>query len=138
MHAVDEPCFIVEPHPPGTKLVSSGLPVFPLYYANDDDGERRLGSDSRLTFTAPADGAYLVRVRDARGDGGDRFAYRLTVRPPRARFQRQAATAPIPRSTPAAASGSRSSVDRIDGFDGEVRSRHRRPARRVSRLRRRW
>ena len=33
--------------PPGAKLVPNGLPVFPLYYANDDDGERKLGSDSR-------------------------------------------------------------------------------------------
>ncbi|HEV3137883.1 MAG TPA: PPC domain-containing protein, partial [Pirellulales bacterium] len=86
VHAVDEPCFIVEPHPPGTKLVANGLPVFPLYYVNDDDGQRRLGSDSRLTFTAPADGTYLIRVRDARSDGGDRFAYRLTVRPPQPDF----------------------------------------------------
>src|SRR4029077_1914353 len=58
VHAVDEPCFIVEPHAPGAKLVANGLPVFPLYYVNDDDGQRRTGSDSRLTFTAPADGDY--------------------------------------------------------------------------------
>src|SRR5260370_39676162 len=64
-HALDEPAYIVEPHPPGTKLVPTGLPVFTLYYANDDDGERKLGSDSRLLFTAPADGSYLVRVTDA-------------------------------------------------------------------------
>ena len=76
-HALDEPCYIVEPHPPGTKLVPNGLPVFPLYYANDDDGERKLGRDSALTFTAPADGEYLVRVSDVRELGGDRFAYRL-------------------------------------------------------------
>ena len=80
VHAVEEPCFVVEPHPPGAKLNSTGLPIIPLYYANDDDGHRQLGSDSRITFTAPADGAYLVRVRDARGAGGDRYAYRLTVR----------------------------------------------------------
>ena len=120
MHAVDEPCFIVEPHAPGTKLISTGLPVFPLYYANDDDGQRRLGSDSRLTFTAPADGAYLVRVRDARGDGGDRYAYRLTVRPPEPDFNVRLSGGD-PRSPPAAASEFTVSVDRIDGFEGEVR-----------------
>ena len=27
-HALGEPCYIVEPHPPGTKLVANGLPVF--------------------------------------------------------------------------------------------------------------
>jgi WD40 repeat protein len=119
VHAVDEPCFIVEPHPSGTKLVSSGLPVFRLYYTNDDDGQRRLGSDSRLTFTAPADGAYAVRVRDARGAGGDRFAYRLTVRRPQPDFNvRLEGTNP----KVAAGSGKRFSfaVDRVDGFDGEV------------------
>ncbi|MBI3839482.1 MAG: pre-peptidase C-terminal domain-containing protein [Planctomycetia bacterium] len=120
VHAVDEPCFVVEPHAPGTKLVANGLPVFPLYYANDDDGQRRLGSDSRLTFTAPADGAYLIRVRDARGDGGDGFAYRLTVRSPQPDFNVSLSGA---NPTIEAGSGKKFSleVDRIDGFDGEVR-----------------
>jgi WD40 repeat protein len=119
-HAVDEPCFIVEPHPSGTKLVSSGLPIFPLYYANDDDGQRRLGSDSQLTFTAPADGSYLVRVRDARGAGGDRYGYRLTVREPHGDFNvRLSGGSP----TVDAGSGKKFSlvVERIDGFDSEVR-----------------
>src|SRR5258706_7448800 len=79
-HALDEPAYIVEPHPPGTNLAQTGLPIFPLYYANDDDGERKLGADSRLFFTAPADGSYLVRVTDTRGHAGQRFAYRLIVR----------------------------------------------------------
>src|SRR4029078_8778296 len=87
VHAVDEPCFVVEPPPPAAKLVSTGLPVFPVYYRNDDDGDRRLGSDSRIMFTAPADGAYVVRVRDARGEGGYRYAYRLIVRPPQPGFK---------------------------------------------------
>ncbi len=119
VHAVDEPCYIVEPHPPGAKLVASGLPVFSLNYQNDDDGQRRLGRDSRLTFTAPADGAYVVRVRDARGDGGQRYAYRLTVRPPRPDFN---VTLGGANPTVEAGSGKRFSlaVDRIDGFDGEV------------------
>jgi len=120
VHAVEEPCFIVEPHAPGSKLVSSGLPVFPLYYANDDDGQRRLGSDSRVTFTAPAAGAYVVRVRDARNIGGDQFAYRLTVRRPAPDFRVSVGGA---NPTVAAGSGKRFTVDldRIDGFEGEVR-----------------
>src|SRR6266700_6630560 len=69
-HALDEPAYIVEPHPPGTKLVPTGLPVFTLFYANDDDALRKLGSDSRLLFTAPADGSYLVRVSDTRSHSG--------------------------------------------------------------------
>ena len=105
-HAVEEPCFIVEPRPSGTKLISSGLPVFPLYYTNDDDGQRRLGADSKLTFTAPADGTYVIRVRDAQGAGGEGYGYRLSVRPPKEDFNVRLAV-PAPRSTPAAANGLR-------------------------------
>ena len=119
VHAVDEPCYIVEPHAPGTKLINTGLPVITLAYTNDDDGMRRFGSDSWLHFTAPADGDYLVRVRDARGAGGDRFAYRLTVRPPEPGFK-----VTLNGVNPSVASGSGTgftvSVDRIDGFEGEV------------------
>lgn len=120
VHAVDEPCFVVEPHPPAAKLVSTGLPVFPIYYRNDDDGDRRLGSDSSIMFTAPADGAYVVRVRDARGEGGDRYAYRLTVRPPQPGFKVHLRG---DNPTVAAGSGKRFSVavDRKDRFDAEVR-----------------
>src|SRR5947208_10133629 len=86
-HALDEPAYVVEPHLPGARLVSNGLPVFPLYYANDDDGERKLGADSKLFFTAPQDGEYLIRVTDARSYSGDRLAYRLVIRPPRPDFK---------------------------------------------------
>ncbi|MDZ4684775.1 MAG: c-type cytochrome domain-containing protein, partial [Planctomycetaceae bacterium] len=85
-HAKDEPIYIVEAYPPTANLVENGLPVFPLYYVNDDDGERELGSDSRLTFTAPADGEYLVRVTDTRDFQGESYTYKLTVRPPKPDF----------------------------------------------------
>lgn len=118
-HALDEPVYTVEPYPPGTVLVPNGLPVFTLYYANDDDGDRRLGRDSRLTFTAPADGEYLVRVTDVRGFSGDRFAYRLTVRKPQPGFRVSLANA---NPTVHAGSGRRLSfvAERIDGFEGEI------------------
>ncbi|MEX2120957.1 MAG: c-type cytochrome domain-containing protein [Pirellulales bacterium] len=118
-HAFEETLYIVEPHPAGTALVPNGLPVFPVYYANDDDMERKLGRDSRLTFTAPADGSYLVRVSDVRGFGGDRFAYRLIVREPRPDFQ---VTLADVNATVHAASGRRLtfSANRIDGFDGDI------------------
>jgi len=119
-HALDEPCYIVEPRPLGVKGVSGGLPVFTLYYANDDEGQRRLGSDSRLTFTAPADGAYLVRVRDARGAFGERFAYRLAIREPKPDFDVSLGGA----SPSVDAGGGKSftvSADRADGFDGDIR-----------------
>jgi len=119
-HALDEPCYIVEPHPLGAKLAPNGLPTFTLHYQNDDDGERRLGSDSRLTFTAPTNGSYLARVTDTRGHGGDRFAYRLVVREPRPDF-----TVSLGGANPTIHAGSGQSftvtADRTDGFDGEIR-----------------
>ncbi|HSG68861.1 MAG TPA: hypothetical protein VLA12_00525, partial [Planctomycetaceae bacterium] len=82
-HPVDETLYVVEAYPSDAKLVDNGLPVFPLYYMNDDDGQRKLGNNSRLMFTAPADGEYVVRVRDTRGFGGAEYKYTLTIRPPR-------------------------------------------------------
>jgi hypothetical protein len=119
-HALDEPCYIVEPHPPGTELVPNGLPVFPLYYANDDDGERKIGRDSRLLFTVPADGKYLVRVTDNLDRSGERFAYRLSVREAKQDFN---VTLNGANPTVAPGSGQEFSftADRIDGFDGEIK-----------------
>ena len=119
-HANDEPCYIVEPHPPGTKLVANGLPVFPLYYANDDDGERWLGSDSRVQFTAPADGTYLVRVSDSRGYGGERFAYRLSVREAKPDFK-VTLNGANPTVPPGSGQEFSFTVERVDGFDGEIK-----------------
>lgn len=53
----------------------------------DDDGLRKLGSDSRLTFTAPADGSYLARVTDVRGFQGADYKYTLKIRPSRPNFE---------------------------------------------------
>jgi hypothetical protein len=118
-HGLDEPCYIVEPHPPGTKLAANGLPVFTLHYENDDDGSRNAGTDSRLLFTAPEDGDYVVRVRDSRGGAGERFIYRLIVREARPDFAvkfSQAATAVN------VGSGAEFTLtaDRKDGFDGDI------------------
>jgi WD40 repeat protein len=119
-HAIDAPAYIVEPHPPGTKLLPNGLPTYTLTYANDDDGMRKLGSDSRLRFTAPADGSYLVRVADARGEGGERHAYRLTIREARPDFN-----VALEGQNPAIPTGSGRNftlrVERLDDFEGAVR-----------------
>lgn len=40
-------------------------------------------SDSRLTYTFPAAGDFILRVRDTQGKGGDEYAYRLVVAPPK-------------------------------------------------------
>jgi hypothetical protein len=118
-HALDEKCYIVEPHPPGEKLPDTGLPVFKLNYVNDDAADRDLGPDSRLYFDAPADGDYLVRVTDSRSFGGEHYVYRLTVRPAKPDFTVSAdAGGAVP-----AGSGKSFTVRaaRIDGFDAPIR-----------------
>ena len=120
-HGLEEPCYAVVPHPPGTALTPNGLPSFTIHYANDDDGERQLGEDSRLIFTAPAAGRYLVRVSDTRGWSGERLAYRLLVRAPQPDFSATLA-AKAAGSVPAG-SGVQFlvKVDRQDGWEGAVR-----------------
>lgn len=119
-HPLDVPAYIVEPHPPGAKPPPNGLPLFPLTYANDDDADRKLGTDSKLIFTAPSDGAFLVRVRDTRGAGGDRYVYRLVVREAKPDFRVTLegvnATVPLGSGTSFTVR-----VDRQDGYEGPVR-----------------
>jgi WD40 repeat protein len=119
-HALDETGFIVEPQPLGAQLTATGLPVFTLHYENDDDGERKLGSDSKLQFSAPTNGSYLIRVTDTRGHGGDTHAYRLIVRESRPDF-----TVSLSGANPTVSPGSGQSItvnaERLDGFDGEIR-----------------
>ncbi len=119
-HALGEPCYIVEPHPPGTRLVANGLPVFTLYYENDDDAHRELGKDSRLFFTAPADGEYLLKVKDVRGFQAADFRYTLTVRAQQPDF-----TVTLDGANPNVGAGSarefKVAARRIDGFEGPIR-----------------
>jgi hypothetical protein len=85
-HGVDSAVYKVQLHHPGARFSPNGLPLVHLYYRNDDGGPV-YGKDSLLHFTAPADGEYLVRIRDVRGLGGENFAYRLTIRQPRPDFR---------------------------------------------------
>jgi hypothetical protein len=119
-HALDEPAYIVQPRESTAKLEPNGLPVFTLYYANDDDSDRKLGADSRLLFKPPADGKYLVKVTDTRGHSGERFAYRLIVREARPDFK---VTLNGANSVVNAGSGKEFSVsaERIDGFEDDIK-----------------
>ncbi|HZN37005.1 MAG TPA: c-type cytochrome domain-containing protein [Pirellulaceae bacterium] len=119
-HALGEPAYIVVPYAIGTELPNNGLPVFTLNYENDDDAQRKLGKDSRLTFVAPADGEYLVRVADVRGFGGDNFSYELIVRRPQPDFK---VTFTPKDLTINAASGKPFTVkaERTDNFMGPIR-----------------
>ncbi|MCA9268606.1 MAG: hypothetical protein KDA41_09055, partial [Planctomycetales bacterium] len=118
-HALGEPCYIVEPHAPSDSIVPNGLPVFPVYFENDDDPLGKLGSDSRLTFVAPADGDYLARVSDARGFGGPQYKYTLSIREAQPNFQvrLEGFQSPVPRG---AGKMFNLKADRVDGFDGEI------------------
>jgi hypothetical protein len=119
-HANEEPVYVVQPQPLGAKLVPNGLPVFTLNYVNDDDGERELGSDSRLHFTAAKGGEYLVRVTDSRGAGGELSAYRLLVREAAPDFSVQLVGTDV-KVPPATGVGFLVRADRKDGFLGAIR-----------------
>jgi hypothetical protein len=116
---LNEPCYVVEAHPPGAAIIPNGLPQYTVYYENDDDGWRKLGTDSRIVFTAPADGDYLARVSDVRDLGSDNHHYELTLRAPAPGFQIKVEA---PDLAVNAGSGKEFSVvaERIDDFDGEI------------------
>jgi mono/diheme cytochrome c family protein len=120
-HGLDEPCYVVQPKPIGSKIVPNGLPTFTHYYANDDDSERQLGKDSRLIFTAPAKGTYLVRVSDTRGWSGERLAYRLLVRSPEPDFTASLQAKGIDALPAGGGVQFVVAVDRRDGFESDVR-----------------
>lgn len=91
-HAVYAPVYRVELHPPDATFPPNGMPVFPIFWQNDDGFfEGRLSSDARLEFEAPATGTYFVRVRDALGDSGV-HPYRLSLRTPRPGYSIYAGT----------------------------------------------
>jgi WD40 repeat protein len=119
-HALGEPCYVVQSHPPGTELIPNGLPFFSLYYENDDESHRELGKDSKLEFVAPADGPYLVKISDVRGFEGADFKYTLRIRPPRPDFE-VALKRPKSPIAPGGAREFRVTAKRIDGFDEPIR-----------------
>lgn len=85
-HHLDQAIYKVQIHPPGAQFTRNGLPLV-RSQAHNDDGGPGFGKDSRLDFTAPADGDYIVRIRDVRGAGSENHAYRLNIRPPRGDFK---------------------------------------------------
>ena len=119
VHAKDEPAYIVEAYSPKSKIIENGLPVFPVYFSNDDDGDRKRGRDSRILFTAPEDGTYLIRVADVRGFAGEKFGYKLSVRHPNPDFSVTVATM-NPKVPAGSGQRLRFTLDRIDGYDGPV------------------
>jgi len=120
-HSMNEPMYKVTLHPPGTIFPPNGYPVFALPYRNDDGGPG-YGRDSRILFDPPADGDYLVRVSDARGQGGQTYSYRLTVRAPRPSFTvRFTPTSPL--IFRGGAVPVQIAADRLDGYEGPINVR---------------
>jgi hypothetical protein len=119
-HPLGGPAYIVRPVAPDQELIPNGLPVFDLFFDNDDDPLRELGKDSRLTFTAPGTGDYLLRVTDVRGQGGPGYSYQVRARPRAPNFEIRPVAAEL---TVPAGSGQEFPVEvrRIDGFEGEIR-----------------
>lgn len=120
-HALNEPGYIVVPHPVGSQPVPNGLPVFRLNFENDDDPTREAGVDSRLLFTAPQTGNYLVRVTDTRGFGGaTNFHYTLAVRPGEPDFSVAVEGLP-PKVSPGSGRELRFVAKRRESFTGPIR-----------------
>ena len=117
-HAINQPVYKVEVHPPEAKFSSNGMPIVQLPWKNDDGGPGFRG-DSQLLFDVPADGRYLVRVRDVRDLHGDGFVYRLVVRPRHEDF-RVSITPENPNVPRGAAKTVDVNIDRMDGFEGAV------------------
>lgn len=117
-HANGSTVYKVSLHAPGTKLPSNGLPVVTFFNRNDDGGPM-YGKDSKLNFTAPVDGDYIVRISDVRGQQGERYAYRLTIHEPEPDFvlfaDPENPNVPAGSSLPITVTAYRN-----DGFDGDI------------------
>ena len=79
-----------------------------------------LSTDSRLSFKAPQDGEYVVRVREAAGLSGPRTVYRLSAKLSSPDFQLWQ----FPDGTPIWGAGSTAAtlvkIERLAGYEGNV------------------
>jgi hypothetical protein len=76
-------------------------------------------ADSRLDYAFPSDGDYVLRIQDVQGRGGEEFAYRLHIVPPRPDFSLR--TVPDnPRLGEADSALVTVKALRQDGFNGEI------------------
>lgn len=118
-HPLQGPAFIVVPYPPEAQLKNTGLPVFPVYFENDDDPMRQWGRDSRLIFVPPSDGDYLVRVRDSRGFQGADYRYELSLRAPAPDFSVEKNVNDL-KIHPGTGREIGFTATRLDGYDGPI------------------
>ncbi len=76
-------------------------------------------ADSRLMHTFQTPGKYILKVADARGNGGEPYAYRLSISPPRPDF-RLRVTPDNPCVGRGAATELRVTAVRRDAFEGPI------------------
>ena len=118
-HPQGTPMYKVEVHPPRHD-VSAQRPAGLHSELSQRRRRPRLRQGLALFFDPPADGEYIVRIGDARGEGGPNFGYRLTVRPPRPDFTVSFNPTSPERLERRRDSDQRVRVNRIDGYDGPV------------------
>jgi hypothetical protein len=99
------------------KLLAENDDGFPLDYMWMHD---YLSTDSRLSFKAPQDGEYIVRVREAAGLFGPRAVYRLSAKLSSPDFQLWQ----FPDGTPIWGAGSTAAtlvkIERLAGYEGNI------------------
>lgn len=120
-HTVGAPVYKVEVYPPGSRFSPNGYPLTRLTYRNDDGGPL-FGKDSALDFVAPADGEYIVRLSDVRGQYGEEYVYRLLIHPPRPDF-RVVMNPAHPNIPKGGAVPITVECERYDGFNGPIEVR---------------
>jgi WD40 repeat protein len=118
-HALNEPAWIVRELADGEPAIPNGLPVFPIFYTNDDEASRQSGKDSLVTFTPKMDGRYLIRVRDSRGQSGDAYKYKLTLRRPMPRYQLRLEQKEV-TLRPGVGTEFEITANRFDGCEGDI------------------
>lgn len=86
---------------------------------DDSEGLITHHADSRLEYTFPAAGDYVLQIRDVQGQGGEEYAYRLLAAPPRPDYALR-----IVPDNPRVGQGDTGVLKvkafRRDGFDGRI------------------
>ena len=118
-HPLGQVAYVVRPYPVGTQIPDNGLPVFTVNYENDDSSDRKLGRDSRLHFSAPADGKYFLRISDVRDHHGEGFYYEVVARRPVPSYEISLSGA-NPTLNRGGGKPFTVSANRIDGYDGPI------------------
>ncbi len=91
---------------------------------NDDTPDKSMGllthsADSYISFKVPAAGVYFVQLSDVQQHGGEEYAYRLRLSPPRPEFSVRVtpSTINVGNGRPAILTAF---AFRKDGFDGDI------------------